>query len=246
MPWFRMDDDFADHPKVVDLDLASVGLWSLAGAYCSHYLTDGAITVSSLRRIAPHITLTTKKKLAAKLVERGLWETTEDGWQIHDFNDYNPYAEAEKEKRRKRSIAGRKGGIESGKTRRAEANYEANASPFASSNSEANGKQNTNPVPSRPDPSPCSTSSSSSLSQSEHPGERDPRVDEALDWYAEDVLQDRIAAGVAIPMPDAYRKAVRAQRAEADGPDLDVIAKEYPGLTSAELRTELEDRRFLA
>ena len=50
MPWFNVDDGFYDHPKVDDLPLEAVGLWTLAGAYCMRQLTDGAITESRVRK----------------------------------------------------------------------------------------------------------------------------------------------------------------------------------------------------
>lgn len=227
MPWVRLDDQFAGHPKMEAVGPLAGWLHVAALCYCAQYLTDGRIPKTKALKLTD---VPKPRAQIARLVAEGVWDEDGDSYVIHDYLVYQPS--------RARVLAEREAAAE----RQRRARESRRDKPVTHNTSHAVSP----PSPTRPDPSPCSTSSSSSLSQSEHPGERDPRVDEALDWYAEDVLQDRIAAGVAIPMPDAYRKAVRAQRAEADGPDLDVIAKEYPGLTSAELRTELEDRRFLA
>lgn len=243
MPWFRVDDSFGDHPKVLDLDLATIGLWTLAGTYASRYLTDGLITDSALRRIAPHVSIGTKRKLAARLVAAGLWELVDDGTQIHDFGDYNPDAATEKEKRRKRAEAGRKGGERSGATRRskAEANREANASPDAEPNASRSVR-----TPSRPDPTPVATTGLESLVFSAAGVERDPRVVAALRWLAEGDVQDRVANGNHVGDPERYRAACLRSRIDNDGAELDAIAAELPGLTADELRTELDNRRYLA
>ena len=67
MTWFKVDDGFYDHPKVIDLPLAAVGLWALAGAYCARHLTDGVITDRQIRAIGG------TRKQAAALVAAGLW-----------------------------------------------------------------------------------------------------------------------------------------------------------------------------
>jgi hypothetical protein len=43
MTWFKVDDQFADHPKWVGASDAAVAAWFKGLAYCSRYMTDGLI-----------------------------------------------------------------------------------------------------------------------------------------------------------------------------------------------------------
>lgn len=88
MPWFKVDDGFHGHPKVMDLSLAAVGLWTLAGTWCASYLTDGEIPLKAVLRIGG------TKKQAKELVSSGLWsEKSADLYQFCDWNDYQPTKE---------------------------------------------------------------------------------------------------------------------------------------------------------
>lgn len=51
MTWFRVDDGFYDHPKVVDLSMAARGLWATCGSYCGRHLTDGHISRKQVRML---------------------------------------------------------------------------------------------------------------------------------------------------------------------------------------------------
>ena len=86
MPWFRVDDGFYDHPKLLAIPradrVAAAGLWSLAGSYCARYLTDGFITDSMARQLGG------TPRLIAGLVEARLWIPVDDGYQFYDWGDY--------------------------------------------------------------------------------------------------------------------------------------------------------------
>lgn len=136
MTWFKVDDRFHSHPKALTPSLAALGLWAVAGSWSSAHLTDGVLpdqVVSLLSRGA--------SELAQELVAAGLWRRTRGGYRFHNFNQYNPTAEQEADKRRKRSEAGRKGGLNSGKSR---STREANASASAQAK---RSKGNPEPVP---------------------------------------------------------------------------------------------------
>lgn len=101
--WFKMDDSFPSHPKVLAIPrrdrLAAVGLWTLAGGWCAKQLTDGYLAKHMLEEIGG------SPRLASTLVEVGLWEVSEDGYQYHDWADYNPTreeVESERESARER------------------------------------------------------------------------------------------------------------------------------------------------
>lgn len=87
MTWFKIDDGFYDHPKVLGLDVAAVGLWALAGCYCARHLTDGVITDRQVRAIGG------TRKQAEKLVVAGLWRSdgASPSARRYFFNDWSHF-----------------------------------------------------------------------------------------------------------------------------------------------------------
>ena len=101
MPWFKVDDGFHGHPKVVELSLAAVGIWTLAGSWCAKYLTDGVITLRAIERMEGD------EALALELVARGLWLEIASGFMFKDWAEYQPLKvaiEAERLAARERMI----------------------------------------------------------------------------------------------------------------------------------------------
>lgn len=97
MPWFNVDDGFYDHPKVDDLPLDAVGLWTLTGAYCMRQLTDGVITESRVRKLGG------TPESVIPLIEAGLWLKTDDGYQFKDWGDWQlTRAQIEEKRERER------------------------------------------------------------------------------------------------------------------------------------------------
>jgi hypothetical protein len=94
MTWFKVDDSFHAHPKVLAADPAALGLWVVAGAWCSANLTDGQVPTYVLPRLIPG-----SEALAARLVDCGLWKRSKGGFRFHDWADYNPCGESVKEER---------------------------------------------------------------------------------------------------------------------------------------------------
>lgn len=83
--WFKVDDSFHSHPKVLATEPAALGLWVVAGAWSSANLTDGFVPDHALPRLAPDAAT-----LARALVAAGLWTRTRGGYVFHDWCDYNP------------------------------------------------------------------------------------------------------------------------------------------------------------
>lgn len=81
MVWFRVDDTLSSHPKVRAAGLQAMGLWAVAGAYSCQHLTEGHVPEWYVA------TWPQGKKLAARLVQVGLWEVTEDGWSFHQWEE---------------------------------------------------------------------------------------------------------------------------------------------------------------
>ena len=86
MVWFRVDDGFYDHPKLLAIPrtdrVAAAGLWTLAGSYCTRYLTDGFITDVMTRQLGG------TARLITHLVDARLWIPVDDGYQFYDWGEY--------------------------------------------------------------------------------------------------------------------------------------------------------------
>ncbi|QZD98158.1 RepA-like replication initiator [Microbacterium phage Blett] len=99
MVWFRVDDAFWSHPKVLALSDAAVALWLRAGSYCAHQLTDGNVRREALPMLRGN------EFAADDLVHAGLWIETPTGYVFHDWAKYQPTrasVEAEREGWRQR------------------------------------------------------------------------------------------------------------------------------------------------
>ena len=146
MAWAKLDDGMPTHPKVIAAGAVAFALDVAAICYANKHLTDGHIPTHSLPAVLPG--LPSPKRHAAKLVEVGRWEAVDGGWRIHDYHDFQPTAEHQREVSKKRADAGRRGGRRSGSKQPAK----------DEATSEANDKQSASkllkPVPARPDPTP--------------------------------------------------------------------------------------------
>lgn len=86
MPWFRLDDSFHSHPKVIAAGNEAVGLYVRCGTHAAEHLTDGFVGKET-------VALYGDDALAAKLTGVRLWHRARGGWTIHDYLDYNPSRE---------------------------------------------------------------------------------------------------------------------------------------------------------
>ena len=156
MTWYKVDDGIHSHPKFLDVSLAAVGLWTMCGAWCSAYLTDGQITRRQVQRLGGDDTL------AAELVDAGLWRETGDGYVFHDWGDYQPTREdveasraAARERMRKRRNP------DTGKFAPRSEDVRANTErtePERAENFGVGSSTPTRPDPTRPDPTPTARS----------------------------------------------------------------------------------------
>jgi hypothetical protein len=92
MAWVRLDDQFFDHRKVVDLSKDAKLLFLSALAYCAAQARTGILTPAAVRIVAAKADVKAGP-VAAELVKAGLWEPFEEGYVVHDFNVYNPTPE---------------------------------------------------------------------------------------------------------------------------------------------------------
>lgn len=85
MPWFKVDDGWNNHPKVIGLSWAAKGLWVHAGSWSAQHGTDGRIP----EKVVAHWRV--EPKLVRELVVAELWLAAKpDGWQFHQWLDYQP------------------------------------------------------------------------------------------------------------------------------------------------------------
>ena len=110
MAWYKVDDRLPTSRKVLRIPrerrVAAIGVWTLAGAWSAHDLTDGFIPAYMIEEWGGCETD------ADALVEAGLWERAEDdgdaGFQFVNWGEYQPlkadveaYREREREKKRR-------------------------------------------------------------------------------------------------------------------------------------------------
>lgn len=145
MTWARFEDRFPWHRKVRGLSDAAFRLHVSAVCWCNEHLTNGHVPAEDLP-LASDVRRPTQA--VAELVRRGLWDTTDDGWCIHDFLSYNESKatitarrEADAERKR-RGRDGRTPGPRPGGVR-----------PDAALDSTSEStRESVRPVPARPEP----------------------------------------------------------------------------------------------
>lgn len=106
--WFKQDDTLCFDPRVVAAGNAAFGLWARAASWCGQQLTDGCIPAAML------LALGGSPEDAQRLVDAGLWEPTDAGWQMdwseqpsrEDVEDRRA-KEREKKRRQRRGTDGR-------------------------------------------------------------------------------------------------------------------------------------------
>lgn len=85
--WVKIDDGFPEHRKTVRAGDRASFLFVSALCYCARNSRDGFVPEGVVSQLTP---APNAKKLAATLVDVGLFEVTDDGFQIHDYAEYQP------------------------------------------------------------------------------------------------------------------------------------------------------------
>lgn len=157
--WFKVDDGFAFHPKTLRAGKAAVGSWICAGTWAAAHLTDGYVP----RHVLPSLGTPAH---ASALVAAGFWIRVNrpdhldrdgqpiDGWQFHDWLDYQPAAAKVKAER------------EAARVRVAEARAKKRAASSSHAERSEDVRANTpgtfdgrSASPTRPDPTPTGETS---------------------------------------------------------------------------------------
>lgn len=101
--WFKVDDNYWSHPKVLLSGPDCRGVWVTAGSWCAQHLTDGRIPRPVLRRIIP-LRPAKVDALAEELEAAGLWYLDADDWVFHDWPEYQPTKDVVFDARKQRRI----------------------------------------------------------------------------------------------------------------------------------------------
>lgn len=102
--WGKTYADLWRHPKWVQLEPGPRALWVTALSWTVESRTFGSIPTPMLMMFRA------TAEDAAALVEAGLWDESEDGYQMHDWDDHQTSRERFATTSKRRSEAGRKGG----------------------------------------------------------------------------------------------------------------------------------------
>lgn len=108
MAWVRIDDRFTENPKVLTAGPLAIAMQVAGLCYCNRELTDGFIPRSKARSLLDWEFVRDEKifqigvasGMAGSdvdcqcvidiLVDAGMWEVVDGGYQIHDYEDYQP------------------------------------------------------------------------------------------------------------------------------------------------------------
>lgn len=103
--WFKVDDSFYSNPKTAMLSDGATTLWLRSGSWSAQQLTGGFVPA----RMVPMFRGSDDS--VRELCDAGLWAYDEqkDGYQFHDWSDYQPDGEEVDALRKKRSEAGKRG-----------------------------------------------------------------------------------------------------------------------------------------
>ena len=83
----RLDDGFFRHPKARAAGKDGRALMLAGMCWSAANLTDGHIPVDSLTQILSDAEV--KRVALERVAAAGLWHPGVDGWDIHDFLDFN-------------------------------------------------------------------------------------------------------------------------------------------------------------
>jgi hypothetical protein len=100
MPWVRLAEDFAEHPRIVAAGPLAAMLQVSALCWCNRQLTDGFVPRGQVprlvcwegigREVDGTFRPVTWQDVVLDLVTAGIWDPVDGGWQIHDYLSYQP------------------------------------------------------------------------------------------------------------------------------------------------------------
>lgn len=108
LPWVRLDTGLPDHPKMLalmgDRKHRAALLYCFGLAYCGRHESDGFIPSAALPLLQG------SRSDAAALVEVTLWHEVQGGYQVNDWDSYQPSSDETRRRRESLKRASHKGG----------------------------------------------------------------------------------------------------------------------------------------
>lgn len=83
MTWFKLSDDFYDHPKVMRVGNSAVGLWVRCCTYSANKEFDGRVPMETAHLLGA-------RRDIDRLTAAGLWVPVEDVYWVPNFLKFNP------------------------------------------------------------------------------------------------------------------------------------------------------------
>lgn len=91
MSWVRLDDGAPGHRKIVGLSDAAFRLWIVGLTHCNQQANDGRFSAHAARIMFGYLASPELGKgAAAELVAADLWATTDDGYEVRNYLEYQP------------------------------------------------------------------------------------------------------------------------------------------------------------
>ncbi len=98
MTWFKVDDGFYDHPKVLNLSLAARGLWVTVGSWCAKHETDGEISQRQIRALGGTKRLV-DQLVQARMLDEICTESAPNVYRMCSWSEWNPTSDELQAKR---------------------------------------------------------------------------------------------------------------------------------------------------
>lgn len=128
MAWVKLTDDFTENRKILEAGPLASWLWVSAIAWSNRNGTDGRVPFAQVPRLATFDGVgvytgnysgedVDVRKLADVLADVGLFEPTEGGWLIHDYEQYQLTKDRLEEMTAAKRRAGQAGGRASAEAR---------------------------------------------------------------------------------------------------------------------------------
>lgn len=223
MTWVKLDDGFAEHPKVISLSDHAFRCYVEAVCWSARNLTDGQLASGVLNRIG--------QDAVEELAEAGLLDGSDQGWSIHDYLVYNPTHEdvlAEREEKHEAKVRAGKAGAAARWHADSRTDSRTDSSDDGSAIAEpmANAWQNDGPVPV---PQPVPTTPTRTKTKELSPDSRDSFFEEF--WQVYPRREGKLAAHKAFkavpPMTD-FLAVIEGARRFRDDPNREAEFTPHP------------------
>lgn len=109
--WIKLSNSINENEKIVEVSNAAQLMFIYGLCYASRNLTDGVVPRSIAHRKLVDLPSDKAKELAEELVGVGLWIEVDNGYNTPSYLEHQTSKEKILELRKKRSDAGRKGGL---------------------------------------------------------------------------------------------------------------------------------------